>query len=81
MSKDGAWGDHIVLVALANALRKTVRVVTSLETDSYEIVVETDNTDGAPILLGHLSENHYMSLEPINRSRHNGQGIPFNTSI
>lgn len=81
MSKDGTWGDRIVLVALANALSRTIRVVTSLETDCYEIVVETDNPEGAPILLGHLSENHYVSLEPMNNSIHNVQGIQFNTSI
>ncbi len=75
MSKDGTWGDHIVLVALANALGKTIRVVTSLDTDQYDIVVDTDDNDGAPILLGHLSENHYVSLEPVPNSRHNVKGI------
>ena len=75
MSKDGTWGDHIVLVALANALGRTIRVVTSLETDSYDIVIETDDKEGPPILLGHLSENHYLSLEPMETSKNNAQGI------
>ncbi|KAJ7376773.1 hypothetical protein OS493_032507 [Desmophyllum pertusum] len=61
-------GDHIVLVALADALGKTIRVVSSLDTDNFEIVVEAGGLQGAPLLLGHLSENHYVSLEPVNNS-------------
>ena len=44
--------------------KKTIRVVTSHDGDCYEVVVEANNQQGAPILLGHLSENHYVSLEP-----------------
>lgn len=76
MSKDRTWGDHIVLVALANALEKTIRVVTSHEGDCYEVVVETKNQQGAPILLGHLSENHYVSLEPEADKTTKAEGIP-----
>ncbi|KAJ7361790.1 Glycosyl transferases group 1 [Desmophyllum pertusum] len=75
MSNDGTWGDHIVLVALADALGKTIRVVSSLDTDNFEIVVEAGGLQGAPLLLGHLSENHYVSLEPVNNSTSNVQGI------
>ena len=68
MSKDGSWGDQLVLVALANALRKTIRVVTSTtDQESIEVFVESENqqAEGAPLLLGNLTENHYLSLEPI----------------
>ncbi|XP_068730864.1 uncharacterized protein [Montipora capricornis] len=64
MSRDGTWGDHIVLVALAHALSRKVVVVSSL-VDSQNVVVEPDNHHGEPILLGHLSEIHYVSLEPM----------------
>ena len=64
MSGDGFWGDHIVLVVLAHALSRTVVVVSSL-VDSQNVVVEPDNHHGEPILLGHLSEIHYVSLEPV----------------
>ena len=75
MSKDGTWGDHIVLVALANALGKTIRVVTSLDSDCYEIVVESESQHGAPLLLGHLSGNHYVSLEPMVDRTSRAEGI------
>ena len=70
MSEDGTWGDQLVLVALANALEKTIRVVTRLSTtdkESIEVFVESENqqAEGAPLLLGNLTENHYLSLEPI----------------
>jgi len=76
MSKDHTWGDHIVLVALANALEKTIRVVTSHDGDCYEVVVEAQSQQGAPILLGHLSENHYVSLEPESDDTTKSEGIP-----
>ena len=68
MSKDGTWGDQLVLVALANALRKTIRVVTSTtKEESIEVFIESENrqAEGAPLLLGNLTKNHYLSLEPI----------------
>ena len=76
MSKDRTWGDHIVLIALANALEKTIRVVTSHKGDCYEVVVHAENQQGAPILLGHLSENHYVSLEPEADKLTKAKGIP-----
>ena len=64
MSKDGEWGDHLVLVALANVLGRTIRVVTSQHSD--HIFVKPVEQKGAEILLGHISEFHYESLEPMN---------------
>ena len=34
---------------------------------SIEVFVESENqqAEGAPLLLGNLTENHYLSLEPI----------------
>jgi len=64
MSNDCTWGDHIVLVGLANALRKTIRVVTSHVGDCSKVVVEAKNQQGAPILFRHLSENHHVGLGP-----------------
>ena len=79
MSEDRTWGDHIILIALANALAKTIRVVTSHEGDCYEVVVEANNQQGAPILLGHLSENHYVSLEPVADQTTKAEGIPIDS--
>ena len=67
MRRNGTWGDHIILVSLAHALGRTVKIVSSLG-DSHNVIVEPDNPHSAPILLGHVSKRHYVSLEPINVS-------------
>ena len=51
-------------------------MVTSLDTDCHEVIVEVDNQEGEPLLLGHLSENHYISLEPMRSVAPNFQGMP-----
>lgn len=61
MSKDGEWGDHIVLLAMARALGQKIRVVTS-SLDQYEL---DDVLQGqSELLLGLINEHHYVSLEP-----------------
>ena len=61
MSKDGEWGDHIVLLAMARALGQKIRVVTSF-VDQYEL---DDVPQGqSELLLGLINEHHYVSLEP-----------------
>ena len=67
MRRNGTWGDHIVLISLANVLGRTVRIVSSL-CNSHDVIVEPDNPHSAPILLGHMSKRHYVSSEPINVS-------------
>ena len=64
MQRDGTWGDHIVLYSLANALGRTIRVVSSV--GGYQDIMAPHHS--APILLGHVSEKHYLSLEPRNVS-------------
>ena len=62
MSKDKEWADHIIILALAFALEKRIRVVTSSNSDQYECAV---GQEGQPeLLLGLISEFHYVSLEP-----------------
>ena len=81
MSRDGTWGDHIVLMALAHALTRTVVVVSSLG-ESHDVTVEPASHHGGPILLGHLSENHYVSLEPMDFSGIRKElHVPKNASI
>ena len=58
MRMNGTWGDHIVLVSLAHALGRTIRIESSLG-DSHDVIVERDNHHSTPILLGHVSERHY----------------------
>jgi len=62
MSKDGTWGDHLVLLAAANYCRTDIRVISSL---GREVLISPDrpvNTN--PLVLGHIHEEHYVSLHP-----------------
>ena len=63
MAKDGTWGDHVVLFAAANHFQTPIRIISSLD---HEIVVQPDHAlaDTNPLVLGHIHELHYVSLQP-----------------
>ena len=62
MGKDKEWGDSIVIEALARALQKRIRVVTSSNSDQYE---RAFGQEGQPeLLLGLISQLHFVSLDP-----------------
>ena len=71
MEKDGTWGDNLVLLAAADCYRTDIRVVSSL---GREVFISPDrpvaNTN--PLVLGHIHEEHYVSLQP----KH-GKGFDF----
>ena len=67
MAKDGTWGDHVVLLAAANNYKTPIRVISSL-TDREVIVVSPNppvSQGTQPLVLGHVFEYHYVSLEPM----------------
>ena len=63
MAKDGTWGDHVVLFAAANHFQTSIRIISSLD---REIVVHPEHAvaDATPLVLGHIHELHYVSLQP-----------------
>ena len=63
MAKDGTWGDHVVLFAAANRFQTSIRIISSLD---REIVVHPEHAvaDPTPLVLGHIHELHYVSLQP-----------------
>ena len=63
MAKDGTWGDHVVLLAAANYFQTSIRIISSL---NREIVVHPKHSvaDPTPLVLGHIHEFHYVSLQP-----------------
>ena len=73
MSREGTWGGHPELVALSHALQKTIKIVTSSASTEGVLHVVGEFT-GHPILLGHLSEYHYNSLEPLQLQNYDDQG-------
>ena len=70
----GTWGGHPELVALSKALGRTIKVVTSSGSKPQDTIHSIGNFDAWPsILLGHLFEYHYKSLEPV-QDKTSGQG-------
>ena len=66
MAEDGTWGNHVVLVAAANRYGTPIRVISSV-TDHEDIWVtpsSASSQDAVPLVLGHVFECHYVSLEP-----------------
>ena len=63
MARDGTWGDHVVLFAAANHFQTPIRIISSLD---RQIVVKPDHAlaDTTPLVLGHIHELHYVSLQP-----------------
>ena len=64
MSRQRTRGDHLAIMALAHALQRNVWIVSSSRNDSEHTVIETGNARADPLLLGYVSNNHYVSLEP-----------------
>ena len=66
MSRDGEWADHVILVAMAHMLKRDILVVTSspeaTDDKALQWIVGVSNFGGMPIRLGHVWEQHYMSL-------------------
>ena len=69
MAKSGTWADHVVVINMAKMLQRDIRIVTSSPSTSGNdclVWVPGDRSGkNAPLLLGHMWENHYQSLQPI----------------
>lgn len=64
MARPGVWGDHLTLIALAEALQVKITVLSSVEGDQYitEIVPRGATDTMRVLLLSHFAEFHYGSL-------------------
>ena len=64
MKNEGVWGDHLTLCAAANVYKTSIRVISSLDCETSitpdRFAVDITN----PLMLGHIHEKHYVSLEP-----------------
>ncbi|XP_078614208.1 uncharacterized protein LOC144883508 [Branchiostoma floridae x Branchiostoma japonicum] len=63
MEEEGTWGDHLTLQALSNIWNVRVCIVSS--SSDYLIYINPLGMDSRAevILLGHISEEHYVSLD------------------
>ena len=66
MERDGTWGDHVILCAAANCYETCIHVISSLPQQSDVIIRPCRPVgDSNPLMLGHVHEIHYVSLQPI----------------
>lgn len=69
MAKRGTWADHVVVVSMARMLERDIVIVTSSpstsENECLTWVIGDTTMKKKPLLLAHLWENHYQSLQPI----------------
>ena len=69
MAKRGTWADHVVVTNMARMLERDIMIVTSSPSTSGNdclVWVPGDRSGKKePLLLGHMWENHYQSLQPI----------------
>ena len=65
MARDGTWGDHLILEAAARNLNCVIHIISSHP--EFDVKIEPDlsstTCDVAELLLGHIYEYHYVSLE------------------
>ena len=66
MEQDGTWGDHVILWAAANCYQIAIHVISSLPGHS-EVIINPDCPfdESNHLLLGHVHEVHYVSLQPL----------------
>ena len=74
MSSQGAWADHLIIQAVADALNLVIQIIESNETFSPVTIVRPLNNQGNPPLaltIGQIGEMHYVSTVPICDDVHN----------
>ena len=65
MEQDGTWGDHVILYATANCYKTCIDVISSRSNRS-DLTIRPDvhMVSTNPLVLGHVHEIHYVSLQP-----------------
>ena len=65
MNEEGTWGDHVILIAAASCFGCVVRVVSSIP-NCNDIIIRPNGPvcDAVQLVLGHVFEEHYVSLRP-----------------
>ena len=66
MEQRGTWGDHMILWAAANCYQIAIHVISSLPHHSKVIIKPDFPFDQSKhLVLGHVHEVHYVSLQPL----------------
>ena len=66
MEQDATWGDHVILWAAANCYQIAIHVISNLPGRS-EVIINPDCPfdQSKHLVLGHVHEVHYVSLQPL----------------
>ena len=64
MAQDGEWADHVIIQVCSEVLRRPILIVNSDPWNELVFVKPrtTDKVHGRAIILGHLNNEHYVSL-------------------
>jgi len=71
MSRDGEWGDHVMVIAAARCYKVAVRVISSVFENAEDLGIVYQGM----LNIGHLSELHYVSLVPLEEGPDQGTGV------
>ena len=63
MEQDGTWGDHVILYGTANCYETCIDVISS-QSNHHTIRPDGHVMSTNPLVLGHVHELHYVSLQP-----------------
>ena len=65
MEQDGTCGDHLILYGTANCYKTYIDVISSHSNHS-DLTIRPDGhvISTNPLVLGHVNEFHYVSLQP-----------------
>ncbi|PFX16502.1 OTU domain-containing protein [Stylophora pistillata] len=71
MEQVGAWGDHVILCAAANYYETCICLVSSLPHRNDVIITpHCPVGESKALVLGHIQEVHYVSLQPAQGTAH-----------
>lgn len=68
MAKDGEWGDHVTLKAVADVYNTRIVVLTSYEGAVFTEIEPRHEERKRPVLLSFWAEVHYNALQPQDES-------------
>lgn len=63
MSKQGMWGDYLMILVFVNVFQRNIWIVLSFRDNGDYIVIEIGNMDGEFFLFGYVFNIYYVSLE------------------
>mgnify|MGYP000603929201 FL=1 len=70
MAQDGTCGENVILFAATNYYKCDIRVISSFPNHDCTIKPVQPISDAVQLVLGHVVEEHYVSLRPSMSGNH-----------